>query len=113
MKLLEDRIQKEGVYLGSGILKVDGFVNHQVDPMLMDEAGKKFAEIFNNHVVVSLLTFLFVLTLGLLWSPDVFQQKGTPYPDIDVAGPAQHDEKFLSSLSAVRSRRAVIFPPMP
>ena len=42
MKLLEDRIRNEGQYLGNGILKVDGFVNHQVDPMLMDEAGKKF-----------------------------------------------------------------------
>ena len=48
MKLLEDRIKKEGTYLGNGILKVDGFVNHQVDPVLMDEAGKVFADIFKD-----------------------------------------------------------------
>ena len=56
MKLLEDRIQKEGTYLGSGILKVDGFVNHQVDPMLMNEAGKKFAEIFKDLGATKILT---------------------------------------------------------
>jgi xanthine phosphoribosyltransferase len=56
LKLLEDRIRKEGVYLGSGILKVDGFVNHQVDPMLMDEAGKKFAEIFKDLGATKILT---------------------------------------------------------
>ena len=56
MKLLEDRIKKEGTYLGSGILKVDGFVNHQVDPKLMDEAGKKFAEIFKDLGATKILT---------------------------------------------------------
>ena len=56
LKLLEDRIQKEGTYLGSGILKVDGFVNHQVDPKLMDEAGKKFAEIFKDLGATKILT---------------------------------------------------------
>jgi len=56
LKLLEDRIKKEGTYLGSGILKVDGFVNHQVDPKLMDEAGKKFAEIFKDLGATKILT---------------------------------------------------------
>ncbi len=56
MQLLENRILKEGKYLGNGILKVDGFVNHQVDPMLMDEAGKKFAEIFKGFGATKILT---------------------------------------------------------
>ena len=56
MQLLENRILKEGKYLGNGILKVDGFVNHQVDPMLMDEAGKKFAEIFQGFGATKILT---------------------------------------------------------
>lgn len=56
MKILEDRIKKEGTYLGSGILKVDGFVNHQVDPYLMNEAGKKFAEIFKDLGATKILT---------------------------------------------------------
>ena len=56
MKLLEDRIRNEGTYLGNGILKVDGFVNHQVDPVLMDEAGKVFAEIFKDLGATKILT---------------------------------------------------------
>ncbi len=38
MQALKERILKEGKNLGNGILKVDGFINHQVDPTLMDAA---------------------------------------------------------------------------
>jgi xanthine phosphoribosyltransferase len=43
MKALEDKIRAEGQYLGNGILKVDSFVNHQVDPALMQACGQSFA----------------------------------------------------------------------
>jgi len=56
VKLLEDRILKEGQYIGNGILKVDGFVNHQVDPVLMNEAGKEFAKLFMNFSATKILT---------------------------------------------------------
>jgi xanthine phosphoribosyltransferase len=46
VKELQDRILQEGKNLGNGILKVDGFVNHQVDPMLMDACGKEFSKLF-------------------------------------------------------------------
>jgi xanthine phosphoribosyltransferase len=46
MKALIDRIRREGKNLGNGILKVDGFVNHQVDPALMDECGQALARHF-------------------------------------------------------------------
>jgi xanthine phosphoribosyltransferase len=56
MQLLKDRILNEGKYLGNGILKVDSFVNHQVDPHLMDEAGKAFAEAFKDVGATKILT---------------------------------------------------------
>ena len=56
MRLLEERILKEGKYIGNGILKVDGFVNHQVDPTLMNEAGKEFAKLFMNFSASKILT---------------------------------------------------------
>jgi len=46
MQALKDRILSEGKNLGNSILKVDGFINHQVDPALMDACGKAFAELF-------------------------------------------------------------------
>ncbi len=56
MKILKDRILKDGKNLGNGILKVDGFVNHQVDAVLMDEAGKEFAKLFANIGATKILT---------------------------------------------------------
>ena len=46
MQLLKDRILRDGKNLGGGILKVDGFINHQVDPVLMDACGQEFARLF-------------------------------------------------------------------
>ena len=40
VKELEERILRDGQVLGGGILKVDSFVNHQVDPLLMDACGR-------------------------------------------------------------------------
>lgn len=46
MKELKERILRDGRNLGGGILKVDSFVNHQVDPVLMDACGREFARRF-------------------------------------------------------------------
>ena len=43
MQALKDRIRSEGQDWGNGIIKVDGFINHQVDPALMDACGREFA----------------------------------------------------------------------
>ena len=56
MKELQQRILKEGQNLGNGILKVDSFVNHQVDPMLMDACGKEFARRFSSLGATKVLT---------------------------------------------------------
>ena len=56
MELLRSRIEKEGVILGNGILKVDGFINHQVDPKLMDACGKELARLFSGLNVTRVLT---------------------------------------------------------
>lgn len=56
MKLLEDRIRSRGRVLPGEILKVDEFVNHQVDPELMMEMGKDFAEHFKDAGVTRVLT---------------------------------------------------------
>lgn len=46
MKALVERIEKEGRNLGRGILKVDGFINHQLDPQLTLAMGQEFARRF-------------------------------------------------------------------
>ncbi len=56
MQELKDRIAQEGKNLGNGILKVDGFINHQVDPVLMDACGKEFARRFKDIGATKILT---------------------------------------------------------
>ena len=56
MKLLEERILQDGRVLEGGILKVDGFINHQVDPVLMYECGKEFARRFASVRATKILT---------------------------------------------------------
>ena len=46
MDLLKNRILKDGIALNEYVLKVDSFLNHQVDPNLMQEIGIKFANYF-------------------------------------------------------------------
>ena len=56
MKELRDRIARDGQILGNGILKVDSFINHQVDPSLMDACGREFAKRFANVGATKILT---------------------------------------------------------
>lgn len=56
MKLLEDRIIKDGQVLGDGILKVDSFLTHQVDYALMQEMGKVWADVYRDAGVTKVLT---------------------------------------------------------
>ena len=56
MKELEERILRDGKNLGGGILKVDSFVNHQVDPQLMDSCGREFAKFFASVGATKILT---------------------------------------------------------
>jgi len=56
MKLLHDKIMQEGKVLSSSVLKVDSFLNHQIDPLLMKEIGHEFANRFADQVITKILT---------------------------------------------------------
>jgi xanthine phosphoribosyltransferase len=56
MEALKERILRDGKYLGSGILKVDNFINHQVDAELMDACGAEFARLFAATGATRILT---------------------------------------------------------
>jgi len=56
MKLLEERILKDGNVLGENILKVDSFLTHQVDFKLMKEIGQTFADRFKDAGVTKVVT---------------------------------------------------------
>lgn len=56
MRQLEDKIKTEGRALSNQVLKVDAFLNHQVDPELMQAIGKEFAARFRNHSIDRIVT---------------------------------------------------------
>lgn len=56
LKILEERILKDGYVLGKDILKVDRFLNHQVDVGLLNEIGKAFYAYFKDHGINKILT---------------------------------------------------------
>ena len=56
MKILEDRILKDGVIINNDILKVDSFLNHQIDIALTRALSKDIAKIFKNQEIDKVLT---------------------------------------------------------
>lgn len=56
MKELVERIKNDGRVLGEGVLKVDSFITHQVDPELMEAMGNRFAEVFAEAGITKVIT---------------------------------------------------------
>ena len=56
MKLLEERIKKDGIVKPGNVLKVDNFLNHQMDIALFNEMGKEFKRLFEDCKVNKILT---------------------------------------------------------
>ena len=56
MKLLEERIMQEGQVRPGNVLKVDCFLNHQLDVDLLDKVGEEFYRIFKDDGINKILT---------------------------------------------------------
>ncbi len=84
MQLLRDRIVQDGKSLGGGILKVDSFINHQVDPLLMEACGEEFARVFKDVGARRVLTAEIsgiapaLMTAKFLDVPVVYARKTKP-----------------------------------
>lgn len=56
MQLLEERIRKDGIVREGNVLKVDSFLNHQMDIRLFEEIGREFRRRFRNENITKILT---------------------------------------------------------
>ena len=56
MKLLEERILKDGNIKPGNVLKVDSFLNHQMDTQLFNQMGEEFKRLFNGQEINKILT---------------------------------------------------------
>ena len=56
MNFLEERIVKDGIVKPGNVLKVDSFLNHQMDVALMDQMGEEFKRRFADKTITKVLT---------------------------------------------------------
>lgn len=56
MKLVDDRILRDGVVRNGNVLKVDSFINHQIDVDFIAEVAKEFKRIFEGEEITKILT---------------------------------------------------------
>jgi len=84
MELLKEKIRKEGKVISENVLKVDSFLNHQIDPVLMQAIGEEFKKRFSDCKITKILTveasgIAAALMTGLAMQvPVVFAKKKTP-----------------------------------
>jgi xanthine phosphoribosyltransferase len=107
VQLLIERIKREGVNLGHGILKVDSFINHQVDPALMLAVGgalaARFAHLGANKIVTAEISGIApALTTALaLGIPVVYARKSKPvtmHPNAMTASAPSHTKGVMTEL---------------
>ena len=81
MKLLEDRIRREGKVAPGNVLRVDGFINHQMDIELMEQLAAEFRRLFDGEKIDKILTIeasgigIACLTAQAFHVPLVFAKK--------------------------------------
>ena len=107
MELLKERILREGVNMGHGILKVDSFINHQVDPALMLAVGgalaARLAHLGANKIVTAEISGIApALTTALaLGVPVVYARKTRPvtmHPNAMTASAPSHTKDIMTEL---------------
>ena len=75
MQLLEDRIRRDGKVAPGNVLRVDSFINHQMDILFMEELAKEFKRRFGDKPVDKVLT---IEASGIAIATLVAQQYGVP-----------------------------------
>lgn len=84
MELLKQRIRENGKCFPGGILKVDSFINHQMDPLLMEAIAREFVKRFEHEKINKILTIEAsgiapaIMTGYLMRLPVVFAKKKEP-----------------------------------
>lgn len=94
MKKLIERIEKDGNVLGDGVLKVDSFLTHQVDPELMQEIGTIFAKRFQAEQITKVVT---IEASGIAPALFTAQTLGVPMIFARKAKSLTMDEELLTA----------------
>lgn len=84
MEILNNKVKEDGVVIDGGILKVDSFLNHQIDAYLMKEVGQTFYDYFKDKGITKILTIEAsgiapaIMTALIFDVPCLFAKKAVP-----------------------------------
>lgn len=84
MSYLKEKMLKDAVVVNENVIKVDSFLNHQLDPVVMKEISKEFVEYFNDREITKVMTIEAsgiapgILVASELGVPMLFAKKSEP-----------------------------------
>ena len=94
MNCLEERILKDGIVKEGNVLKVDSFLNHQMDVALLDEMGQEFYKRFSDLKITKVLT---IEASGIAIACSVARCFGVPVVFAKKDKSGNISDKFYSS----------------
>ena len=95
MKLLKEMITEKGIALGPSILKVDSFLNHQIDPTLMIEVGKELYNRFKDCGINKILT---IEASGIAVGPAAAYAFNVPLVFAKKKKPSTMNDSYVASI---------------
>ncbi|MGB1250935.1 MAG: xanthine phosphoribosyltransferase [Candidatus Promineifilaceae bacterium] len=108
MQRLIERVQNEAVYLGRGIIKVDGFLNHQIDPSLTAGMGHAFAEAFTAHGVSGITKIVTAEVSGIAPAVATGMALGVPVVYARKKRPITMADGYFSAEAPSRTKGNVV-----
>ena len=103
MNFLEERIAKDGIVKPGSILKVDSFLNHQMDVELMDQIGREFHRRFGDKHITKVLT---IETSGIAVAYPVAREFGVPLVFAKKAESVNLDgEMYVAEVESFTSKK--------
>jgi xanthine phosphoribosyltransferase len=108
VKALVERIRSEGRNLGRGILKVDGFINHQLDPQLTRDMGYEFARRFANAGVGTITKVITAEVSGIAPALMTAMALGVPVVYARKHRPITMPEGFFSAEAPSHTKGGIV-----
>ena len=100
MEKLKERIRREGKVLRGNIIKVDGFLNHRVDPALLTEIADEFSKYFDTKNITMVLT---AEASGIALATACAARYGVPMVFVNVKHvPAMAPEPIQEAINAAK-----------
>ncbi len=108
MKALEEEIKKRAVYMGNGIIRADGFINHQLIPGFTKKTGEEFKDRFTKKGVTGITKIVTAEVSGIAFALAAGQAFGVPAVFARKKKPAFMTGKIFSASAVSRTKSGAV-----